>query len=520
MSFAPTLPPAVYLPSTSLSDDERALVSWLLDRLRAVSATNLRKEAYYDGRARVRDLGIAIPPHLRDIRTVVGWPGTVVDVLEERLDHQGWTVPGVEGDDPLGVSTIVEENDLTAEFGAGHLDALVYGIAFLVVGAGEPDEPSPLVTAETPKRMTGRWNRRRRALDAALAVTVPDGETDPSHATLYLPGETIELAVSGRGWTVEEREVHDLDGLPVEPLVNRPRSGDYAGRSEITPAIRAYTDNAVRTVLGMEVAREFFSAPQRYVLGASEEAFVGPDGTPRTAWESYIGKVLALTANEHGDLPSVGSFSASSPQPFLAQLDGLAKLVAAESGMAPAYLGITTDNPSSADAIRAGDVRLQKRAERRQRAFGAAEGRILRKAIHVRDGEDPGVTPRPVWRDAATPTRSAAADEATKLISSGVLPPDSDVTYERVGLSEVDRRRLRDDGRRRRAVETVGALRGAAADDDRDVKARADALGTLIRAGVEPTVAAQTVGLDGVAFTGAIPVSLRPLATDADRLED
>jgi hypothetical protein len=43
------------------------------------------------------------------------------------------------------------------------------------------------------------------------------------------------------------------------------------------------------------------------------------------------------------------------------------------------------------------------------------------------------------------------------------------------------------------------------------MKATFDALGVAIRAGVEPADAARRLGLDGISFTGAMPVSLRPL---------
>lgn len=51
------------------------------------------------------------------------------------------------------------------------------------------------------------------------------------------------------------------------------------------------------------------------------------------------------------------------------------------------------------------------------------------------------------------------------------------------------------------------------------MKAQADALGVLIRAGVDPADAAQRVGLDGLDFTGAVPVSLRVPQSDAAKLE-
>ncbi|MCQ9367348.1 hypothetical protein NQ036_03685 [Brevibacterium sp. 91QC2O2] len=52
------------------------------------------------------------------------------------------------------------------------------------------------------------------------------------------------------------------------------------------------------------------------------------------------------------------------------------------------------------------------------------------------------------------------------------------------------------------------------------MKARFDALGIAIRSGVDPDDAARRLGLTGVKFTGAIPVSFRPPRTEADDLED
>lgn len=62
-------------------------------------------------------------------------------------------------------------------------------------------------------------------------------------------------------------------------------------------------------------------------------------------------------------------------------------------------------------------------------------------------------------------------------------------------------------------AETPGLL------DPDEIKAKADAMGVLIRAGVEPADAATRVGLDGVAFTGAVPTSLRLPTADASSLE-
>lgn len=476
VAVAPEVPALIRLGR--LSDDEQRQVDGLLEQLRDKQRHNRLVERYYEGKQRIRDMGIAIPPHLRSIETVVGWPGTVVDVLEERLDIDGWTIPGAADD--AGIGEIVEANRLHTEYSEGHLDALIYGIAFVTVGSGAAGEPNPLVTVESPLWMTAAWNRRRRAVDAALSVAWSDNPFpgSVSGATLYLPGLTIRAETNGIGqWRVVDRDEHDLPVVPVAQLVNRPRRGDQGGRSEITRAVRSYTDNAVRTVLGMEVSREFFAAPMLWVLGASESAFVDKDGNPKSAWETYIGRLKAIEASQEGTLPDVKQFSGSSPAPFLEQLRGMARMLAAEAAIPESYLGVHTDNPSSADAIRAGEARLIKRAERRHRTFGSPWSEAKRLALWIRDGREPTVTPRPIWRDPATPTRAAAADETTKLVGAGILPADSDVTLERVGLSETDRIRVAADRRRARAERTLSALAAAAqaAREDAEV-AELDAL--------------------------------------------
>ena len=124
-------------------------------------------------------------------------------------------------------------------------------------------------------------------------------------------------------------------------------------------------------------------------------------------------------------------------------------------------MGFSSDaNPSSADAIRMTENRLVKRAERRQAMFGKAWTEVARLILMVRDGRmfseltEKELAIRPLWRDAATPTRAAAADEVVKMIAAGVYPARGDYALKRLGLSPMDRDMLRRD----RAADTQGVL--------------------------------------------------------------
>ena len=93
--------------------------------------------------------------------------------------------------------------------------------------------------------------------------------------------------------------------------------------------------------------------------------------------------------------------------------------------------------------------RLVKRAERRQTWFGKAWTEVARLALMVQDGRpfdglsDDELSIRPLWRDAATPTKAATTDQATKLALLGV--PFGDYMMKLLGLSPTEKEMLERD---------------------------------------------------------------------------
>ena len=324
-----------------------------------------------------------------------------------------------------------------------HVPAMVCGISFLAVGSGAEGEPDPLLTVQSALNTTMAWNVRSRAPVAAANFAYESGQ--PVEATLYLPDQTVQLGRGQAGWLVDSRDRHELGRVPVFPLINRPSALQPLGRSEITRPIITLTDAAVRTVVGMEVSREFYSAPQRYLLGARETAFRRPDGRQMSGWEAIMGRVWAIRRDESGQTPTVGQFPATSPEPYIGQLRVLSQLVAAEAAIPVHFLGFVTDNPASGDAIRRGEGRLLKRTDRRKRAFGGLGwGPAMRLALAIRANVPLDQIPpvAPVWADSSIPTVGASADAVLKLVTAGVLPDRDDVTWRMAGLSEADRAHL------------------------------------------------------------------------------
>lgn len=452
------------LPLVYLSEDELALINLLRgDMLRDRWALQVR-DAYFNGEQLVRDLGISIPPQLKGLHTVIGWPRVGVESLEERLDLEAFR--WADGSDSTELAEIAEANDLFDESSLAHLDSLVYGREYLAVGSGDCGEDCPpLITVESPLDMTLLWDARIRMGTAALrecrADTYLESGPEERMIVLYLPDQTITALPSpSGGWEVIDRDIHNLGVVPVVRMANRQRTADRVGKSEITPEVMSITDAACRRLMGIEVAAEFFGAPQRYILGASESAFQDAEGNAKSAWETYIGRMLALERDEDGNVPEVGQFSAHDPSGQTKIVDLYARIMSSQFGLPPHMMGYTTDNPASADAIRSTEAKLIKRSERRIRRYGAAWQQAMRLALWVRDGAPPDKTRRieTVWRNPATPTVAAQADATVKLVQAGILPADSDVTLEMAGLTEGQRQRVAADRKRSGAASTGGQL--------------------------------------------------------------
>ncbi|MCL1800769.1 MAG: hypothetical protein FWG25_05345, partial [Promicromonosporaceae bacterium] len=69
---------------------------------------------------------------------------------------------------------------------------------------------------------------------------------------------------------------------------------------------------------------------------------------------------------------------------------------------------------------------------------------------------DPMVTVE--WGDPSTPTRAATADAVSKLVGAGILPPNSDVTLNMLGISAQEREQLRADRAREIEAQQLTAM--------------------------------------------------------------
>jgi hypothetical protein len=136
---------------------------------------------------------------------------------------------------------------------------------------------------------------------------------------------------------------------------------------------------ALRTLLRSEVSAEFYSFPQKWVSGLSQ------DVEELDSWKATIASILSFTKDDDGEAPKLGQFTQQSMSPFTEQLRTFASLFAGETGLTLDDLGFVTDNPSSAEAIKASHENLRLTARKAQKTFGSCLLNVGFLAACVRD---------------------------------------------------------------------------------------------------------------------------------------
>lgn len=448
-----------------LGHSDFALLEACLRQLMVKQRRNRVRADYYDMHNMFRDLRIALPPNLRELEVASGWNAKAVDQRARRIRKEGFVLPGGLVED-WGIPEIERDNRAEVEFPAAVVSTLIHPPSFIstTVGDVEAGEPAVLITYTDANQATGIWHPIKRGLAAFVHVMQTDEGGVPLRMVFVTPEHAYGLRRDKTSDPWDVRKVaHSLRRVPVEPLTVRARLGRPFGSSVINRAMMSIVDSAMRTMARSEVGAEFFSSPQRWIMGADEDSFQDQNGNNVNRWTLIMGRLLAMERDDDGNLPEVGQFPQISMQPHVDHFRMWATAFAGEASLPVSSLGVVQDNPSSAEAIYAAKEELVMDVEDTTRGFDPALVRSMWTAVQLRD-QLPEI-PRELralgvrWRDPSTPSRAAATDAVMKQVAAGVLPPDSEVALEALGYDQTTIGRVLADRRRSRVAERSAALR-------------------------------------------------------------
>ncbi len=364
-------------------------------------------------------------------------PRLAVTALAERL-----RITGFLGDNQLWADWM--RNDLDQTSDVAHREALLFGDSYVIVWADALGRPQ--VTIESAKQVAVLTDPGTRQITSAVKHW-ENRYDNTTEAVLYLPDRIVRLRADQIGATTTGFNV--IGELPnplgVPPVVNL-RNTDLVlsslnqsdrflggwGSSEIED-LKPLVDALNKSLADMMVTSEYVGRPRRWATGIelTEEPVLDDAGNPvldddnqpvmqevNPIPEGHRAMISENNEAKFGQLDSadLGGYEAS-VRVILGQIMAVSTLPAH-------YVGVLSNQVTSADALRAAEASLTARAEARQQTFGRAWEDVAKLMIAVRDGVDPMAVSdiRVQWADAATRSTAQEADATVKLYQAGLLP--------------------------------------------------------------------------------------------------
>lgn len=361
---------------------------------------------HYEMKNRPRDLLLTANTKVGFLNSMLGWIPKAVDSLADRLVFKGWK------NDNFNLSQIFQMNNPDIFFDSAIISALIGGCSFVYVGLDEEDFPRLEVI--DGRDATGIIAPVTNLLTEGYAVLERDPKTDvPVLEAYFLPDTTTYIRKGA-----EPETFLNPTGIPLlVPVIYRPDAKRPMGHSRISRASMSLLQGACRTVKRSEVSAEFYSFPQKYIIGLSQE-----EDEAFEKWKATMSTFLTITKDEDGDSPTVGQFTQQNMTPFTEQLRTFAALFAGENGLTLDDLGFVSDNPSSAEAIKASHESLRLTARKAQRTFGACFLNVGMVAACLRDNKayrrQQFYLTEPMWEPIFEPDAAALSsigDGAIKL---------------------------------------------------------------------------------------------------------
>ena len=411
--------------------------------------SNRKKRRYYNGKITLSEvnLGIALPRDFGKLQVGCAWGAKTVDVLASRSMFDGFVDQN--GSDAETMNEISKRNRLIAEYTKACKEELKYGSAFAAVSGTAGDAR---IRFYSPHCAAAMWDAHEGMIECGFCfedgrIDESDYEWSPEHATFYTKTDIWDLNRVGGRWSAE-RYPHEFGQPLMVAMVWDATSDKPFGQSRLKEPVRRLIQGYVRTVANATIGLEFATAPQKYLMGVSDEQY---DAIVDNKFKQYVGSIIAGTTNpETGEKPTFGQLQQGTISPHVEMMRILATQFSAATGLTVTDTGVVNDaNPTSSDAILAQSQTLVLMAEQLNNGNADALNQIAKMALAIELGVTPETLPEEEteviahFKNPAMPSISVSADAAIKIASAREGFGNTDIFLEMVGFDQADIRRIK-----------------------------------------------------------------------------
>lgn len=452
-----------------LTAEESTMLRKLVEVFNARLLNNQKRMEYYEDKNALKNIGLTIPcDYARKIDTRVGWVAKAVDYLSARSIYDGITAADGDSD---SVNGILNENDFAAEYMKAVPSQLVYGVGFWTVSRGGENDSLPvIINYHNATSAAALWDFRNKRVKCGFVVedyelVRTDGQDDyrPCFVVLHTPKFVIELQRTTRNHWTATRKANAQKQCLMIAMAYRPNDTKPFGKSRVSGAAMAITDEMQRQIVRTSLHSEIYSSGQKALLGVSDEQF---DQLQGQKFRAAISELLMFTRDENGEVPQITAFAQQSMTPHIEAMQLLMSRMAAETAVPVAAYGLSSNGYTSTEALRASSDDLILEAEALNRNNGKAIVQIARLAYAIANNitvADLTQEERDIavhWVDPSMPTAAAQADASVKISSVATDFPNTDVFWEFNGFDEEQRRRIKSDITRQKSTAALNSIFG------------------------------------------------------------
>jgi len=413
----------------NLDTEHKKQVDFLLDRLRKKSVNVDIKYQYYNAENSYVDFGISVPVKMMNSKPGIGWASRAVNTLSDRVVFDGFA------NDTFGINELFDEINAKRVLNKAKKDAHIAGVSFVAIS----ETPNGVALIPfTASEATGVIDDNTGLLSYGLAVLSWTGDDALAQSSVSEPKDyvvfTPEATTIYKNKKIDSITKNPTGRTMLHALTHGATASQPLGRSRITKTVRRIVQEVARVKRRYEIAGEFYSTPQRYVLG-TEQDFTQEQ---KNKLDSTIGKAWVFSKDDDGDKPEIGQLAQMSINQFEDNKKGLARDFCAETALTLRNLGYETANPTSAESLSAmsDDLLLEARASQDEMGEQIKQIAIsIRLTLNKSDKVPEDLENiKAAWRPIFQVDVGAAGDAVYKLIQAMPELAGSVQIYQMLGM--------------------------------------------------------------------------------------
>ena len=431
--------------ASGLSREASSTAAQLMDVLTNNLQRNETRRLYFEGKHTPRTLGISVPDNVR-LDVSCSWPEKAVTSLANRSNFDGYV-----GQDAVAAMEVVDRTCLVAKYARALPSELIHGCTFATLTNRNGKAQINFHSAETA---SGIYDEDADMISAGLAIVdgtrTQIGEFIPTLINIYMADATWVLQKENNTWTAVPHP-HTMGRPMIEPLIYRGDTLKPFGHSRITRPVMMLADSYMREMERVEISAEFYTNPQRWAAGLSEDQL---KALVQDKWKFVTGSIMGFTDNPStGEAPTVGQFSQMSMAPHIEYINSLANQFSGVTSIPVSDLGVVQSTYVSAEAVQTAAANLCIEAEKLNMDNQAHLDAIMAMALAI---DNPSSSYEQMaqldftahFKDPRKPSLVAQADAMLKAIQAVPKLAESDYAMEQLGIAQADIVRINNDAER------------------------------------------------------------------------